>query len=424
MPLFTLAEVGSVAPALYSALFLVFFVFLFWYFYKNKVDELAPRQQLVLIEIGNPKLNFLPIKVGLILHHLVKLFLISILIMIIYRVSFFLPELLSMIIYRVSFFLPEPISRLLKGAIPAVVPPVFLDRTIMLGIFLIILYQVVILYIRTRPKKQKMITISLNTKSDRKADYFIEVKPERIREAIQALNNLLFDLYGPTNFLFIINSQLDEWGDFTKGIIYGGFGEKGILDIFSNYVLLLTSKEDLSRAESLLLPQGKPVFLVVYSTERLGGDEGTRASLTRLLNRLSYFTYESTPFASEKSGGRYGFNVAEFHLALEGCRWLIPCYPSKDFPISESVAELSRSMLDLYPFSEFVPEKIKRVVVFDVIEKGNLEDQKVRSREGSIKTAISLATHEKVQPDRDVFFYIVSGERTEVPLIILGGDQK
>jgi hypothetical protein len=303
-------------------------------------------------------------------------------------------------------------------------------------LFLSVLYPVAILFIISKRKKIKMISIVIEEEQEERQkekrqkkekrkrrvgyDYFLMVKKEDVNEAVKALNKLIFYLYAPTKFIFLINSQIAEWKEVTKGILCGRDGEKGILGNFSDYALVVTPEEEFREMKNLFSNE-KNIFLLRYSAEKMGED--VEIKLNDFLEMLSRITYESKPTASLESGGRYGFDVARFHEVLSGCRWLCFCnVPKRErFPLlGAATSEVMRKLIGLYRSVDFDPKVIKKAIIFDILESNYLKDEnKLKGRADEVKVAIAAET--KID-QKDMFIYVIEGKGMPPPLLIFGGE--
>jgi hypothetical protein len=347
------------------------------------------------MEVGKPRVSLLPLKSKLPLHPIIKLLFISIIILLAYRMSL--------------------LGRYLSGLI---VLSILLDRPIVLGLFLAVLYVTVILYLTQREERWRLVSILMNDKDDREADYFIRTEANKVDEAIQNVKDLMFYLYNPTVFFLIVNSQLDnEWGEFTKGVLRGTPSERGVCDIFTNYALLITPTDSLDNAVHLF-PKGERVFLIKYSPEKFRNDEAARSSLTQVLIKLAHFTHESRSYASEEFSGAYAFDPATFNEEIEEGYSLVPCYPFIEFPLSGyGVAEIIEKMLLTQSFSSFSLQNIRQVFVFDIVEKGELEEKaKIELRNSNIRAGVHIALGNN---EVNVAFKLLEGGRKGPPLVFL-----
>jgi hypothetical protein len=399
--------IGGLEIGICSALIILFNIFLLWYFSVKWMREITSRYQLVYLEIGNPEISLLPIKPRIPLHYLNKFFLLLILINVVYRISL-IKSLYSLL------------ARLINIPASLIFYP---DRPFLLGLFLAVLAISIVLYLTRGEESWRKISILLNTEKDRKADYFIEVDFEKTNESILAVKDLFFNLYGPTVFFLIVNSQLeDKWGDLTRAILQGSKErEEGICSAYTQYALMITPVHSIKKANDLF-PNGK-IYFIPYSIRKFGDEKIARNALYNVLVKLSRFTYGPKSYASENYMGRFAFDPERLNFCIEeNCRYLIPCYPQELAAGEFGTAEFCETIIRTQNFAYFSKESIKQVLVFDVAPNDIVLDEfKRERRQNKIREGIYTALDKK-PGEIFVNLKLLRGQRIEPPLFLLVAD--
>jgi hypothetical protein len=266
-------------------------------------------------------------------------------------------------------------------------------------------------------------SILISDKKDREADYFIakDIKEERNLTTLWKLKDLIFELYAPTIFLLLVNCQMNGgWEKLAKDILYGSPPEKGLCDSFADCTFLFAEINEAEDVAHFLFPEQEDknqVFLIVYSTEKLGSEKSAYLSLRKLLDKLARFTYGSSPHLSEESAGSYSFDPRNLKSEIEG-KYLIPCYPLEEFTYGRGVAEIVEKIIESQSFAPFSSKNIKQVLVFDVVASEDIEGRKIKMREGDMKSGIDIA----LGKETDKIFKLLQSNSTEPPLIFLVSD--